>query len=74
MLVVLAWVYLGGGSRSFMTMYVTFVVVSILFDSIEFAEMPAFASMTTGELCARARRSHADRHHTRHARTSAGTM
>ena len=49
MLVVLAWVYLSGGDRSFMIMYATFIVVSILFDVIKIAELPAFNQMTSGE-------------------------
>ena len=52
MLVVLAWVYLSGGSRSFMVMYNAFMVVSILFDVIELAELPSFSKMTSGEACA----------------------
>jgi len=49
MLVVLAWIYMNGGSRAFMKMYVGFTVVSILFDTVELAEMPAFRSMTAGQ-------------------------
>ena len=49
MLTVLAWVYLTGGDRSFMIMYVTFMIVSILFDTLEFISMPASNQMTSGE-------------------------
>lgn len=50
MLVVLAWIYLHGGSKAFYVMYAGFTVVSILFDSIELAELPAFNTMGQGEL------------------------
>merc|ERR1719313_2595058 len=49
MLCVLAWIYLGGGARSFMVMYLVLIIVSILFDIIYAAELPSFANMTPGE-------------------------
>ena len=49
MLNVLAFIYLAGAGRSFMIMYCTFIVVSILFDLIELAELPAFSAMTSGQ-------------------------
>jgi len=50
MLVVLAWVYMSTRDRSFFFMYLVFIVVSILFDVITLAEMPAFSKMTPGQL------------------------
>ena len=49
MLNVLAFIYLTGGGKSFMFMYCTFIVVSILFDVVELAKIPAFSSMTPNE-------------------------
>ena len=49
MLVVLAWVYISGGGRQFMVMYVTFIIISTLFDLIELLELPSLDTMTPGE-------------------------
>jgi len=49
MLVVLAWMYLSRGDRQFMAMYLSFIVVSILFDVIHLAELPSFDRLTAGE-------------------------
>ena len=49
LLVVIMWIYLGSGQRSFMIMYLTIIVISILFDTIKLLSLPAFNAMTPGE-------------------------
>lgn len=49
LLVVIMWIYLGSGQRSFMIMYLTIIVISILFDTIKLLSLPAFGAMTPGE-------------------------
>ena len=49
MLVVFAWIYLYSGERFMMMIYCTFIIISILFDVLELAEMPSFTGMTDGE-------------------------
>jgi len=49
LLVVIMWIYLGSGQRSFMIMYVTIIIISILFDTIKLLSLPALDAMTPGE-------------------------
>jgi hypothetical protein len=49
LLIVLAAIYLGGGQKSFLAMYMIFVVISILFDTIYALALPSFSAMTDGE-------------------------
>ena len=49
LLVVIMWIYLGSGQRSFMIMYLTIIIISILFDSIKLLSLPSFDAMTPGE-------------------------
>lgn len=49
LLIVLAALYLIANDKTFMVFYMVLVTISIIFDSITFAEMPAFDHMTQGE-------------------------
>jgi len=49
LLVVIAFIYIGSGQRSFMIMYVTIIIISILFDTIKLLSLPSLDSMTPGE-------------------------
>jgi len=49
LLIILAVTYLSGGQKSLLLMYVVFLVVSILFDSISALALPSFDRMTPGE-------------------------
>jgi len=49
LLIVIAAVYLTADDQTFMVIYITLVVISILFDIIRAAELPAFDQMTSGE-------------------------
>jgi len=49
LLIVLAFVYVAMNQRSFFALYLVLVTVSILFDIIQIAELPAFHTMTPGD-------------------------
>merc|ERR1719197_198052 len=49
LLVVIMWIYLGSGQKSFMIMYLTIIIISILFDTIKLLSLPALDAMTPGE-------------------------
>jgi len=49
LLIVLAALYLIANDRTFMFFYMVLVTISIIFDSLTFAELPAFENMTNGE-------------------------
>merc|ERR1719502_1321688 len=49
LLIVLAYFYLTARSQTFMIIYLVLVTISILFDAIHAAELPAFNKMTSGE-------------------------
>jgi len=49
LLVVIAFIYLGSGQKSFMIMYVTIIIISILFDTIKLLSLPSLDTMTPGE-------------------------
>ena len=49
LLIVLAGFYLDAKNTNFMLMYLVLVSISILFDVVQFAGLPAFANMTPGE-------------------------
>jgi hypothetical protein len=52
-------VYIWTDHLSFFLIYLIFIVISVLFDIILLAEMPAFGTMTQGEMCAAAPTTHA---------------
>ena len=49
LLIVLAVLYLIENNKTFMSLYLVLVFISILFDSIHAAELPSFDNMTPGE-------------------------
>jgi len=49
LLIVLAAFYLDAKNRNFMIMYIVLVTISMLFDVIHAASLPAFSNMTPGE-------------------------
>ena len=49
LLVVIAFIYIGSGQKSFMIMYVTIIIISVLFDTIKLLSLPSLDTMTPGE-------------------------